>query len=138
DAQRQRQGVDRVERADRHDQVVAVDRWAPGVLDHALAARGSPEQGTGIGHVDLPAQAAKPRRPGWVRASDQEPAREPALDERDPVKAVREYPFEQEKLDPASRRAVAPLGAKLHVEQIVHATACAMAEDTRQGRMIMA
>ena len=136
EAQCERQVVDAVQCANRDDEVVRALGRRPRILDQQLAMGTLGEQRARVANLDLAGEATKPLGPPGIGAADQERAFEPALDQLDALKTIGEGALVEEHLDAGSRSAVAAHRAKLHVEQLGHAGACALRPAKRQGAMV--
>ena len=134
-AQRERQVVDGVERADREHEVVSCRLGgcqSSSTIGSPPAA--SANSGPGSRTSTSSRDSRKRARPAGIGAADQQRALEPALDQRDPLEAVVERALEQEQLGPGARRPVAAQRAQLHVEQVGHAALVRCAAVERQER----
>jgi ComF family protein len=130
------QVVDGIERAQGQNQVVASFLWHPCVLDKRFGVSTRSEERPGIEHRDQVGQGPEPPWPFRIWAADQQRPPEAAVEELDPLEAIVERPLIQEQFHTGSRRAVAAQRAEVHVEQLGHCGACALAFPKRQGAMV--
>jgi ComF family protein len=108
----------------------------PCVFGDCLPLRFPGEQRTGIADVDLFADRPQPLGPEWVRAADQQRTVELSVKQRDPLETVLECPPMEEQFGTEARCAIPALRPHLHVEEIGHGGACALAFARRQEPMI--